>query len=49
MGRLIVRAIFQRDFPVVQGIVLIIAMIVMLANLLADIVYAYMDPRIKYE
>lgn len=49
MGRLIVRAIFQRDFPVVQGTVLIIAMIVMLANLLADIVYAYMDPRIKYE
>lgn len=48
MGRLIVRAIFQRDFPVAQGTVLIIAMIVMLANLLADIMYAYMDPRIKY-
>jgi ABC-type dipeptide/oligopeptide/nickel transport system permease component len=48
MGRLIVSSIFERDFPVVQGTTLILAMIVILANLLADIMYAYMDPRIKY-
>lgn len=49
MGRLLVTAIFERDFPVVQGTVLILALIVILANLLADIAYAYIDPRIKYE
>jgi ABC-type dipeptide/oligopeptide/nickel transport system permease component len=47
LGRLLVTAIFERDFPVVQGTVLILALIVILANLLADIAYAYIDPRIK--
>ena len=49
MGRLMVQSIFTQDFPVVQGSVLIIAMFVILANLLADILYVFLDPRIRYE
>jgi ABC-type dipeptide/oligopeptide/nickel transport system permease component len=48
MGRLIVTSIFVRDFPVVQAVVLIMAMMVVLCNLLADILYIFLDPRIKY-
>ena len=49
MGRLIVTSIFTRDFPVVQAAVLIMAMIVILCNLLADILYIVLDPRIRYD
>ncbi len=49
MGRFMVMSIFNRDFPVVQGIVLIMAIFVILGNLLADILYTYLDPRIRYE
>ena len=49
MGRLMVLSIFTRDFPVIQGSVLIIATIVVLSNLLADILYVFLDPRIRYE
>jgi len=49
MGRLIVSAIYQRDFPVVQGVTLMFGIMVMIANLIADILYAYLDPRISYE
>jgi len=48
MGRLIVTSIFVRDFPVVQAAVLIMAMIVILCNLVADILYIFLDPRIRY-
>jgi peptide/nickel transport system permease protein len=46
-GRLIVDAIFQRDIPVIQGSVLCAALMVMAVNLLVDIVYSMVDPRIK--
>jgi peptide/nickel transport system permease protein len=46
-GRLIVDAIFQRDIPVIQGAVLCAALMVMAVNLLVDIVYSMVDPRIK--
>ncbi|MBT9132715.1 MAG: Dipeptide transport system permease protein DppB [Syntrophomonadaceae bacterium] len=49
MGRLMVLSIFTRDFPVVQGAVLIIATLVILCNLVADILYIFLDPRIKYD
>ncbi len=49
MGRMLVGSLFERDFPVIQGTVLIIAIIVMFANLLADIVYAIVDPRIRFD
>jgi peptide/nickel transport system permease protein len=49
MGRLIVQAIGQRDFPVVQGAVLILALLFSLVNLVVDLTYAAIDPRIRYE
>ena len=49
MGRFMVLSIFNRDFPVVQGILLITTALVILANLLADILYTCLDPRIRYE
>jgi len=48
LGRLLVRAILQRDFPVVQAVVLLVAVAVVVANLLADVLYAWLDPRITY-
>jgi peptide/nickel transport system permease protein len=48
LGRLIVEGILQRDFPIVQGVVLIIAMIYTLVNLSTDLAYAWLDPRIRY-
>ncbi len=49
MGRLVVLAISQRDLPVVQGIVLLIAAIIILVNFLVDILYGFLDPRIRYD
>lgn len=49
IGRLIIRAINQRDYPLVQGIILFIAFIYIITNFLADIFYAVIDPRIRYE
>lgn len=49
MGRLTIEAINQRDYPVLMGITLITALLVTLGNLLADVVYSVVDPRIKYE
>ncbi|HEY3247531.1 MAG TPA: ABC transporter permease [bacterium] len=49
MGRLVVQAIGQRDFPVVQGAVLVLAVLFSLVNLVVDLTYAFVDPRIRYE
>jgi len=49
MGRLIVQAIYQRDIPVIQGVTLMFGIIIMLANLFVDLLYAYLDPRITIE
>ncbi len=48
VGRLVVQAIFNRDYPLVQAIVLVLAVIFVLVNLLVDILYVYLDPRISY-
>ncbi len=48
MGRLAVQAIFARDFPVVQATVLFAAAVFVLATLLTDLLYAWLDPRIRY-
>jgi peptide/nickel transport system permease protein len=48
VGRAAVDAIFFRDFPVLQGAVVILTIAVMLANLVADVAYAYFDPRIRF-
>ena len=49
MGRLLVDAIMKRDYPVVQGIVLLIAILVVIFNIIVDLLYAYLDPRIRFE
>jgi peptide/nickel transport system permease protein len=49
MGRLVVNRILARDYPSVQGTVLALALIVVFVNLIVDISYAYLDPRIRYE
>src|SRR6185437_12996379 len=49
VGRLVVDAVFARDYPLVQGVVLLIAVGFIASNLLADIAYVWLDPRIRYE
>jgi peptide/nickel transport system permease protein len=49
IGQLLVSAILQRDYTVVQGITLLLAVAVVAINLLTDVVYALLDPRISYE
>ena len=48
VGRLAVESIFNRDYTVIQGIVLLAAFSYMIANLLVDLVYGWLDPRISY-
>jgi peptide/nickel transport system permease protein len=49
LGRLIVDSTFKRDYTVVMGVVLFISFLTVVANLLADILYAQLDPRIRYD
>ncbi len=49
MGTAMVGAILARDYPVIQGFVMVIAVIFVLVNLLVDLSYAYLDPRIRLE
>ncbi len=49
LGKLIVDAVYARDFPVVQGGILLATVLFVLANLIADISYAFVDPRIQYD
>ena len=48
IGRLVVDNIFARDFPVVQGVILFLALTRIVSNLIADLLYAKLDPRISY-
>jgi len=48
LGQFTLTGITQRDFPVVQGCVLFIAFLYVVINLLVDILYTYIDPRISY-
>jgi peptide/nickel transport system permease protein len=48
MGRLAADSVFFRDFPMMQGVVLVMALAVLACNLLTDLLYAYVDPRIRY-
>jgi peptide/nickel transport system permease protein len=49
MGRLYYNAVLARDFPIVMGANLVIAVFVLLANLVTDIIYSVVDPRVRYE
>jgi peptide/nickel transport system permease protein len=48
VGRYVVTAITARDYPVVQGTVIVVALFVVAINLVVDIMYAALDPRIRY-
>jgi peptide/nickel transport system permease protein len=48
-GQLAYQAVLTRDYPLIQGVVLVMAAFVLLINLVVDILYAYVDPRIRYE
>ena len=47
IGRLLITSISSRDYPMVQAIIILIAMIVMVVNLFVDIIYRLIDPRLK--
>lgn len=49
VGRLAVQAIYERDFAILQAFVVVVGVIMILINLLTDILYTYIDPRITYE
>ena len=49
LGRLIISAVLRRDYPVIQGVVLVIAGVYMLVNLLVDLSYVLFDPRVRYQ
>jgi ABC-type dipeptide/oligopeptide/nickel transport system permease component len=48
VGRLVVDAVFARDYPLVQGVILLISIGFVLSNLVVDVVYRWLDPRIRY-
>ena len=47
MGRLVVQSIARRDYPIIQGAIMTIAMTYVLVNLLVDLLYVYADPRVR--
>jgi peptide/nickel transport system permease protein/oligopeptide transport system permease protein len=49
MGKLLIDAILVKDFPVIQAVVLLVALIYVLINLLVDVSYALLDPRIRFD
>ena len=48
VGRLVVQAIFNRDYPLVQATVLVLAVIFVAVNFIVDMLYMYLDPQISY-
>lgn len=48
MGRLLLERIYLRDYPVIQGVIIVIALVVATASLIVDIIYAIVDPRVRY-
>jgi peptide/nickel transport system permease protein len=49
IGQLMINSIFQRDFPVVQAVTLVFAIMVVLVYLLTDVVHALLDPRVRFD
>jgi peptide/nickel transport system permease protein len=48
MGRLLLERIYLRDYPTIQGVIIVFALIVAMVSLVVDIIYAIVDPRIRY-
>jgi peptide/nickel transport system permease protein len=49
MGKFLVDGILSRDYPVVQAVTVVMTIIVVLSNLIVDLLYGWVDPRIQYE
>jgi peptide/nickel transport system permease protein len=49
MGSLAVRAAFERDYPMIMGITLVVSAVVVASSLLVDLLYGWIDPRIRYD
>lgn len=49
IGQLLVDSIYRRDYPIIQGVILFIAVIYVIINLLVDLLYTFLDPRIRYD
>ena len=49
LGYLLVNSIYARDYPLIQGLTVTFAVLVVLINLLTDVAYALIDPRVRYE
>lgn len=49
MGKLLIDSIFQRDYTMIQAIVMVVAVVVLLLNLIIDLTYGWLDPRIRYQ
>ena len=48
MGRLLITSITHRDFPMIQAVIVLIAVVVLVLNLVLDLTYAWLNPRIRY-
>ena len=49
LGRVLIQGILNRDYPVVQGAILVVSGIFVLSNMLVDVLYTVIDPRIRYQ
>jgi peptide/nickel transport system permease protein len=49
IGSLMIGAIFDRDFPVIQAVALVYGVLVVLVNLLTDVAYVALDPRVRFD
>jgi ABC-type dipeptide/oligopeptide/nickel transport system permease component len=48
VGQLLIDAVYQRDFPTIQAVIVIVALSIVVINLLVDLLYGWLDPRIRY-
>ena len=49
IGKLLIQSIYARDYPVIMGITVIIALAVLIFNIITDLIYGLLDPRIRYD
>ena len=48
MGLLMIESVNQRDYPIITGLMLLIGMVILVINLLVDLSYGYLDPKVRY-
>jgi ABC-type dipeptide/oligopeptide/nickel transport system permease component len=48
IGGLLIETVFQRDFPTIQAIIIVVSVSIVIINLLVDLIYGWLDPRIRY-